>query len=110
MPGFLYHVGVTAMCGHGGQISAIASSPRVRFGGQPAVTIGDTFPIAGCALNISGSPHPCVMVQWLVPAARVRIAGQAAILQTSSGLTIAADQAPQGSPIVVSGQVRVRGT
>lgn len=109
MPGPLYHVGVTALCAHGGQISAIASSPRVRLGGALAVTLSDTFPIAGCALNISGSPHPCVVVRWLTPAARVRVAGQPVILQTSPGLTVAADQAPQGSPLVTSGQVRVRG-
>ena len=110
MPGFLYHVGVVAMCPHGGQVSAIASSARVRLGGQPAVTATDTFPIAGCAFNVGGGPHPCVKVQWPGPAARVRVGGQPVILQTSPGLTIAADQAPQGSPVVISGQVRVRGT
>jgi hypothetical protein len=110
MSGLIYHVGVTAMCGHGGQISAVASTPRVTLGGQPAVTFADMFPIAGCAFNISGSPHPCVKVQWLVPAARVRVSGQPVILQTSTGLTVAANQAPQGSPIVISGQIRARAT
>lgn len=109
MPGFLYNVGTTAMCGHGGQITAVASSPRVTLGGMPATTSADNFLIAGCAFNVSGSPHPCMKVQWLVPAVRVTIGGQPAVLQTSTGLTLAGDQAPQGSPIVVSGQVRVRG-
>ena len=109
MPGFLYNVGTSAMCPHGGQVTAIASSPRVTLGGTPATTTADTFVVAGCAFNVGGSPHPCVKVQWLVPAARVKIGGQPAVLQTSTGLTIAADQAPQGSPIVVSGQVRARG-
>jgi hypothetical protein len=109
MPGPLYHVGVVATCAHAGQIMAVASSPRVRLSGQPAVTASDTFSIVGCAFNVSGSPHPCAQVQWIAPAARVRIGGQPAVLQTSPGLTVAADQAPQGAPIVVSGQVRVRG-
>jgi hypothetical protein len=109
MPGFLYNVGTSAMCPHGGQVTAIASSPRVTLGGPPATTTADTFMVAGCAFNVGGSPHPCVKVQWLVPAARVKIGGQPAVLQTSTGLTVAADQAPQGSPIVVSGQVRARG-
>ena len=109
MPGFLYHVGVAAMCGHAGQISAVSASPRVRLSGQVAVTIGDTFPIAGCTLNVSGAPHPCVRVQWLVPSSRVRIGGQPAILQTSTGMTLAADMAPQGAPVVLGGQARVRG-
>lgn len=109
MPGFLYNVGTSAMCAHGGQVTAIASSPRVTLGGAPATTTADTFVVAGCAFNVGGSPHPCVKVQWLVPAARVKIGGQPAVLQTSTGLTVAADQTPQGSPIVVSGQVRARG-
>jgi hypothetical protein len=109
MPGFLYHVGVTASCAHAGQVSAIPSSARVRLGGQTAVTTADTFPIAGCSFNVSSSPHPCVTVQWLTPATRVRVGGQFVILQTSAGLTVAADQAPQGSPIVTAGQARVRG-
>jgi hypothetical protein len=109
MPGFLYHVGVVAMCPHAGQISAVPSSVRVRTAGQPVVTSADTFPIAGCVFNISGSPHPCMTVRWLAPASRVRVGGQPVILQTSPGLTIAGDQAPQGSPVVISGQVRVRG-
>jgi hypothetical protein len=110
MSGFLYHVGVQAMCAHGGQVAAIPSSPRVLLGGQPATTSSDSYPIAGCVFNVSGAPHPCVTVQWLVPAGRVRIGGQPAILQTSPGLTVAANQAPQGSPVVTAGRTRVRGT
>jgi len=110
MSGFLYHVGVSAMCPHVGQITAIAASPRVKLGGQPAVTISDNYPIAGCAFNISGGPHPCIEVQWITPAARVKIGGQPAILQNSPGLCVAGDQAPQGSPIVTAGQVRVKGS
>jgi hypothetical protein len=110
MPGFLYQVGATAMCPHAGQVTAIASSPRVLLGGQPATTLADQFVIAGCSFNVSGAPHPCVKVQWLVPAARVRINNQPAILQSSPGLCVAADQAPQGSPLVVATQARVTGT
>lgn len=110
MPGFLYHVGVTAMCPHAGQVTAVSSNTRVLVGGQPVATSADTFIIAGCAFNISGAPHPCVQVNWLAPAVRVKVSGISAILQTSPGMTVAADQAPQGSPIVVAGQLRVRGT
>lgn len=110
MPGFLYHVGVVAMCPHGGQVTAIASSPRVLVSGQPVTTFSDNYLVAGCAFNVSGAPHPCVKIQWLAPAARVRVAGNPVVLQNSPGLAVAGDQAPQGSPVVVSGQVRVKGT
>lgn len=107
MPGFVYNVGATAMCTHGGPVTAISSSPRVQVMGMPVTTVADQFVVAGCAFNVSGAPHPCVKLQWLVPAARVLINGQPAVLQTSVGLGLAADQAPQGPPTVVVTQTRV---
>lgn len=114
MPGYLLHVGATAMCPHGGQVSVVPGSPRVRLGGQPAATMGDNFPIAGCPFQVpvgaGTKPQPCVKVQWMVPAVRVRIGGQFALLQTSTGLCQSAEQIPAGPPQVSLTQVRVRGT
>lgn len=110
MPGFLFHFGNPAMCPHGGQVSTVPGNPRVKVAGQPVATMADQFPIAGCAFTLpSGTPHPCVTVRWLAPAARVLAGGQPVILQTSAGLCHAADQVPQGAPIVMPGQPRVRG-
>jgi uncharacterized Zn-binding protein involved in type VI secretion len=91
-------------------VTTISSNARVLVSGMPVATLADTFLVAGCAFNVSGAPHPCVKVQWLVPAARVLINGQPAILQTSVGLSLAADMAPQGPPVVVSTQPRVIAT
>jgi len=111
MPGYLFHVGAQAMCPHGGQISTASSNTRVKVGGQFVATSADTCTIAGCPFTIpSGPPHPCVKVQWLVPAVRVKINHQAALLQTSTALCLAADQAPQGPPQVTVAQKRVKGT
>lgn len=111
MPGFLFHVGATALCPHGGQVSVVPSSPRVLVGGQPVATMADTYPIAGCAFTVPGpKPQPCVTVRWLVPATRVLVGGQPAILQTSTGLCQSAEQIPQGPPNVVVTQIRVKGT
>jgi hypothetical protein len=49
-------------------------------------------------------------VQWLVPAARVKASLSPVVLQASVGLCLAADQAPQGPPVVVATQPRVIGT
>ena len=55
----------------------------------------------GCAFTVPPSkPQPCLKVQWLVPAARVLVGGQPAILQSSSGLCLSAEQIPQGPPSV----------
>ena len=111
MPGFLYHVGAAAICPHGGQVTVISSNSRVLVGGLPVATLADTLTVAGCAFTVPGpKPQPCVTAQWLVPAARVLVNGQPAILQTSAGLCLSAEQIPQGPPTVVSTQVRVSGT
>lgn len=110
MPGPLFHVGATAICTHGGQVQTIPTNTRVLVSGQPVAVVSDQFLVAGCAFNVSSSPHPCIKVQWLVPAVRVTINGQPAILQTSTGLGLAADQAPQGPPTIVQTQTRVIAT
>lgn len=106
---FITHVGSTIMCAHGGQNSSTTSNTRVFVGGQPVLTLPDIFMITGCPVNISGSPHPCTVIKWLVPASRVFVSHKPVILQNSTGICQAADQAPQGSPIVVSTQYRVSG-
>jgi hypothetical protein len=110
MPGFLYQVGASAICPHGGQVSAAPGNLRVKLGGQPATTLADTFTVAGCAFTVPGpKPQPCVLVRWMVPATRVRMGGNPAILQTSTGLCQSAEQIPQGPPTAITTQVRVKG-
>jgi hypothetical protein len=111
MPGPLYHVGAVAMCPHGGQVTTVSSNVRVLVSGVPVATVPDTSLVAGCAFTIPGTgPHPCVRVQWLVGAARVLVNGQPPLVQSSTGLCLAPDQAPQGPPIIASTQVRVVAT
>jgi uncharacterized Zn-binding protein involved in type VI secretion len=109
MPGQVLNVGATIQCPHVGSVSIVSSNTRVMLGGQPAATIDDTYPIAGCPFTLPGpTPHPCVKVQWLVPALRVLVNKKAVILQNSSGLCLSADQTPQGPPNVLVTQLRVK--
>ncbi len=108
MPGFLFHVGASAICPHAGQVSTISTNTRVLVSGQPVATLADTYPVAGCPFTVPGpKPQPCVKVQWLVPAARVLVNGQPAILQTSTGICQSAEQIPQGTPLLASVQPKV---
>jgi hypothetical protein len=109
MSGYLIQVGATAMCPHAGQINAVPGSPRVTLGGAPATSMADTFLVAGCPFMMGPVPSPCLKVQWLVPATRVMIGGQPAILQSSTGLCNSPAQIPQGPPNVVVAQLRVKG-
>jgi hypothetical protein len=110
MPGLILHVGMVAMCPHAGQVSAIPSNMQVMVGGQNVVTVSDVFTIAGCPFMIGPNPHPCVLIKWVVPAARVKVNGQPILLTTSVGLCQAPDQAPQGPPNVVTTQTRATAT
>jgi len=111
MPGPLFHVGATAICPHAGQITTISTNVRVLVNGMPVATMGDTFLVAGCAFTVPpGKPQPCIKVQWLVPAVRVLVNGQPAILQTSVGLCQSPEQIPQGPPTILATQPRVIGT
>jgi hypothetical protein len=108
--GQVFHVGASASCPHGGQVTTAPGAAKVLVGGQPAATMGDTYTVAGCAFMVGNKPQPCVKVQWLVPAMRVLIGGQPAILSTSSGLCQSAEQIPGGPPSVASTQMKVTGT
>ena len=97
-------------CPHGGSVSSVTSNARTKADGAYIVRKGDTFTIAGCAFNVSGSPHPCVKVQWVTSALRVKVAADDALTKDSVGLCLAADQAPQGTVLVSNTQTRSKGT
>jgi hypothetical protein len=109
MPGYLYHVGASALCPHGAPVSVVSSNARVLVGGMPVATLTDTYPIAGCPFMVGSASSPCLRVQWLTPATRVLVNGAPPILNASAGLTLNPAQAPQGAPIVTSVQPRVAG-
>ncbi len=96
------------MCPHGGTVTA---SPGASKATADAVLVrkGDSFSIAGCPFVIASAPHPCVSVNWIVAASRVKHAGDFVLTAGSVGLCIAGDQAPQGSVIVSSTQAKVSG-
>jgi hypothetical protein len=98
------------MCPHGGTISAtVAGAPRATAGAQ-ILTDADTFTIAGCPLNISGSPHPCVSVRWISASLKAKASNAAILTSDSQGLCIAGDQAPQGPPVLTPSQSQASAT
>ncbi len=107
------HVGLTAMCPHGGSVSVISTNARVMVSNQPVATMSDTFMIAGCPFQIpvgaGTKPQPCIKIQWVVPATRIMVNGQPALIQTSTGLCQSAEQIPAGAPTITVVQPRVSG-
>jgi hypothetical protein len=109
MPGYLLDAGTAIMCPHGGSGAPSPRSVRVKLGGKPPLLADDLVTIAGCAFNVSGAPSPCLRVQWLMPATRVKIEGSPALLSSSVGLCLNAGGAPQGTAVLSGYQTRVRG-
>jgi hypothetical protein len=109
----LLHVGAVVQCPHVGQVNATTKNRQVKVGGQFVVTIQDTFTIAGCPFQVPAGvttkPQPCVKVQWIKSATRVRVKGKFVLLQDSQGICQSAEQIPQGPPSVKTVQIRVKG-
>lgn len=103
-------MGGTVTCPHGGQVVPSPSSTRVLLAGMPVVLVPDQCTIAGCAFAIGPKPSPCLRVQWLAGATRVLIEGRPPLVQSSTGLCLSPEQAPQGPVILAALQARVIAT
>src|SRR4051812_1083212 len=112
MPGELYHVGAQGQCPHAGPINTVSTNVRVKVSAQFVATFSDTSMVAGCPFQVptpgGPKPQPCVKVQWLVPALRVKVMNQFVLLKTSTGLCQSAEQIPQGPPSILVTQIRVK--
>ncbi|SRR6266566_310606 len=109
MADYIVHVNATINCPHQGRATIISSNTRVKVGGNAVATLNDLYTISQCSLSSAVPPHPCLTVQWLVPALKVRVNRQPVILKSSTGLCLAGPL-PQGPPTVVSTQTQVKGT
>lgn len=106
--GELLHIGATILCPHSGQAQASSGSMRVSVSNQPALNASHMLMIAGCPFTSGSNPMPCTSVQWTTMATRVTIEGSPALLSTGSGLCLG-PSGPQGSPQMVTQQMRVTG-
>lgn len=96
----------TLQCPHGGPVIGAPGSTQAT---ADAVVLRatDTFTIAGCPFNVAGGPSPCLTVQWMSAATKVRHGGDFVLTSASVGLCIGA--APQGVVLVTATQARVSG-
>jgi hypothetical protein len=109
MPGALVDQSSIFTCPHGGQVTSISTNPRVTINGVPVATMNDQFLVAGCVFAVGPKPQPCVKVQWLMPATRITVMGAPVILSPEPGICQSAEMIPQGAPIPVFVQPRVKG-
>ena len=114
MPDFLVNTASSINRTHGAAATVLPSQSRVMVGGQPVALMPDTTTVAGCPFQIpigtGTKPQPCIKVQWLVPAVRVKIEQKFPLIKTSSGICQSAEQIPQGPPTIVATQLQVKAT
>jgi hypothetical protein len=111
MASAILQLGCTIQCPHGGQASAVPSNSKVKVDGAFALLPTDTFIIAGCSFTLPPSvPSPCLTIQWLGEATKVKINGTGPLLESSTGLCKAATQAPQGQASISGAQTKVKAT
>jgi uncharacterized Zn-binding protein involved in type VI secretion len=105
MPGYVLHMGATVLCLHAGQAQPTVTSPRVKVGGQPAVTQGAPWTVAGCTLPPPPVANgPCVTANFVTAALRVKSMGMPLLLQDSQAVCV-----PTGTGVnVVVTQFRVK--
>jgi hypothetical protein len=98
----------TMMCPHGGTVTAIPGQSRATAQ-SPILRGSDTYIVAGCPLVIALVPSPCISVQWVQTATRVRAGGDFVLNESSVGLCLAATQAPQGVALILQTQPNAEG-
>jgi uncharacterized Zn-binding protein involved in type VI secretion len=99
------------VCPHFGLGKVVPTQTRVLVNTLPVATAADQYPVTGCAFTVPGpKPQPCVLIQWSAPATRVKINGVPAMLGTSGGVGVSADQIKQGPALVLLLQPRVTAT
>ena len=113
MPGLLLHTGALVQCPHLAPAAITPTQTKVLVSGQPVATTTAKIIVAGCPLSSSIPPSPCTTVVWQLLSTRVKVAGQAILLQpapgTGQGLCQNPSQAPQGAPLVNQLQQLVTG-
>ncbi|MEV4869225.1 hypothetical protein ACFWAT_00525 [Streptomyces syringium] len=109
MSGNLLHVNATVTCPHGARATILPAQTRVVVSGNVASSVADLYTVSGCPFTVANVPHPCVTIRWVAPSTRIRINGSPAVLRSSTGLCLAADQAPQGPPNISVVQQRAVG-
>ena len=103
--------GARAACPHAGQMLTLVPEPRVVTSGKTLVTSVLPVAIAGCSFTIpSGPPHPCTFVSGVQLSRRVFVNGKPALLAPRPMLCQAADQVPQGAPLLMLVSTRVVGS
>jgi hypothetical protein len=102
----------TIQCTHAASVSITTSNTRVKVDGAYAALKPDLFSVSGCPFQVpigtGTKPQPCVSIEWITAATRVKVGNDPVLLMTSTGKCKSGEQIPQGTPTVTQTQSRVK--
>jgi hypothetical protein len=111
MPGYVLTTTSTVMCTHGGQATLTTANTQVKIDGAAALLESDIHTVAGCAFTLpSGTPHPCIRIEWSGGATMCKANGTGVLTQSSIGKCISAEGATQGLAMIVMTQMKAQAT
>ncbi len=105
-------MGCTIKCPHGGTVTVVPGNILAKADGNFVLLVTDIMTIAGCPFTLPTVPpkySPCVTIQWLNEAKKVKVNGTPVLLETSVGICKNAENAPQGTAIITGVQRKVKG-
>lgn len=105
----ILQMGCQIKCPHGAPATVVTANTRVKINGQFALLSTDVMTIAGCTFQVGTVKSPCLTIQWLNEAKRVKVMGKPVLLETSMGLCKNPAGAPQGTAIISGVQTKVKG-
>jgi hypothetical protein len=108
MSGYILHLGAVVQCPHQAPAQVSPSNSQVKVSQQAVAVMSDQYQIAGCPFVIGPKSSPCLTIQWVKAASRVKVNGQPVLISDSKGLCLSPEQAPQGTPTITSTQTRVK--
>jgi hypothetical protein len=97
------------ICAHAGSAVVTTSNTRVSVGGRAVLLSSDVLAVAGCTFRLAESPRPCVRVDWITSAVRVKVGGVPVVLFDSVGMCRDNRGSQQPPVTITSVQTRVRG-
>ncbi len=101
--------GSTVLCAHGGGVTIVPTSTRVKAGGKPVLAQGDVLTVAGCPFTVPpGVPTPCVAAQVIFASQRVKVGGRGIV--TTEGVVMTTGSGPPAAVTATVNQTRVKST
>jgi hypothetical protein len=92
-------------CLHGGQALLFTSNVRTMADGFPALLESDVHLVFGCPFTVGTRYSPCIRIEWVLGAPRVKVNGTPVLVQTSLGKCFNLDGAMQGLAVIASTQM-----